>query len=84
MDLKFSMGILKKLFKIMLWKITFLGNNNPSSWHHALIVLLKKSKIIKNFSHLGFPRSSIDILNMEDWKNPAKNIVRLIAAHPEK
>lgn len=70
--------------KLCCGKITLLRNNIPSSWHHALMVLLKGSEIAQNFSHLGFPRPTMDILNMEDWKNPARNIVRLIAAHPEK
>lgn len=45
---------------------------------------LTKNETIQNYSHFGFPRPNMDILRMEDRKNPAKNIATLIAARPEK
>lgn len=69
---KFSMGYFEEVIQNYVVE-KLLGNNIPFSWHHALIVLLKESEIVQNFSHLGFPRPNMDILNMEDWKNPARN-----------
>lgn len=55
----------------------------PSSLHPALTVLLEERETVQNYCHM-FPRPGIDMLKMEDWKNPARKFGILIAAHREK
>lgn len=85
MDLSSFLGVFwRGSSNLHCWKIILFGDDIPLLPTSCLDSLIGRKRNCSELLPPMSPRPGIDMLKMEDWKNPARKFGILIAAHHEK